>query len=218
VSEQVDDLPTHLVPKSLVVSEAFHALGVREALPELIEIIEPISLEGIPGSIVGLIRIGFSGDYAAARIHSQRLALIGGSLGGWLTLMFASAAFLWQIQRRKLSGDPNDLRIRCGTLSIDPDSREVTLNGISLDLTPKLYGLLHLFATHPGTVFSDDDLLRALWSDSTYAASADVKQCIYMLRRTLHEAHPNPRQLICNVKGFGYRLDPDATEDDLTTD
>ncbi|MFC2094983.1 transcriptional regulator [Candidatus Bipolaricaulota bacterium] len=78
---------------------------------------------------------------------------------------------------------PNESQIRCGTLQVDCESREVILNGVSLDLTRKQYELLCVFARHPGAVFSDDDLLRELWVDSAYATSSDVKQCIYMLRR-----------------------------------
>jgi DNA-binding winged helix-turn-helix (wHTH) protein len=33
------------------------------------------------------------------------------------------------------------------------------------------------------------------------------------LRRALAEIHPDPKQVIVNVKGFGYRFDPPSSED-----
>jgi len=85
-----------------------------------------------------------------------------------------------------------------------------------LDLTPKLYDLLLVFARDPGTVFSDEDLLRSVWPDSPYAASADVKQHIYLLRRRLGGVHPNPKALLETVTGFSYRFVPTANEEELS--
>ncbi|MFC2082673.1 transcriptional regulator [Candidatus Bipolaricaulota bacterium] len=107
---------------------------------------------------------------------------------------------------------PNESQIRCGTLQVDCESREVILNGVSLDLTRKQYALSCDPARHPGVVFSDDDLLRELWPDSPCAASGDIRQCIHMLLRQLRRTPSNPKLLIVNVRGFRYRLHPDATE------
>ena len=82
------------------------------------------------------------------------------------------------------------------------------MNGVVLDLTPKLYDLLVAFVRNSGSILSDGDILDIVWPDSTYAASPDVKQHIYLLRRKLEDAHPDPKCVIVNVKGFGYRLDP----------
>ncbi|MFC2082680.1 transcriptional regulator [Candidatus Bipolaricaulota bacterium] len=218
VSERVEGLPPHLTPDVLEADETNMGTEIREVLYELREMTIPISLEGNPGSVIGVIRVGFSGQYVADRIRDRRFLLLGSSLGSWLAVMIGCAFVMTAIQRKRLADAPNDRLVKCGTLQIDLESREVILNGVSLNLTRKQYELLCVFARHPGAVFSDDDLLRELWADSDYAASSDVKQCIYMLRRELRRAHLNPKHLIINVKGFGYRLDPDATESNLTCD
>jgi len=99
-------------------------------------------------------------------------------------------------------------RIVCGALVIDTDTCIARLNDCLIELTPKMFELLVFLARQPKKTFSDAELLDALWSDAPYAASGDVKQCIYMLRRRLGAAHPDPKQIIVNVKGFGYTLHP----------
>lgn len=218
ISERVADLAPHLAPDALGTDETDSGIGIREIPYELREMTVPISLEGNPGSVIGVIRVGFSGQYVADRIRDRRFLLFGSSLGGWLTIMIGCAFVVARIQRKRVADAPNDRVIRCGALQIDCESRWVALNGISLDLTRKQYELLCVFARNPGTIFSDDDLLRELWADSAYATSADVKQGIYMLRSKLRLGHSTPKQVIANVKGFGYRLDVEATEEDLSSE
>ena len=50
-------------------------------------------------------------------------------------------------------------------------------------------------------------MLEALWSDSPYADSNDIRQCIYQLRRRLDAVLPKAGRCIANVRGFGYRFD-----------
>jgi len=182
-----------------------------------VEVLAPIALAGYPDTAIGFFRIGFSDDYAADRVW--RRALIAGSvaLGCWLTCVCGIA---FAVARRTRQGDQTagseESALCCGPLEIDRRSCTVRFDGQPVDLTPKLFELLSVFARSPGTVFSDDELLRAIWSDSPYAASSDVKQHIYLLRRKFADVHSNPKALIENVKGFGYRLDPMANEKELS--
>jgi DNA-binding winged helix-turn-helix (wHTH) protein len=182
-----------------------------------VEVLAPIALAGYPDTAIGFFRIGFSDDYAADRVW--RRALIAGSvaLGCWLTCVCGIA---FAVARRTRQGDQTagseESALCCGPLEIDRRSCTVRFDGQPVDLTPKLFELLSVFARSPGTVFSDEELLRAIWSDSPYAASSDVKQHIYLLRRKFADVHSNPKALIENVKGFGYRLDPMANEKELS--
>ncbi|MBU1050488.1 helix-turn-helix domain-containing protein, partial [Candidatus Bipolaricaulota bacterium] len=67
-------------------------------------------------------------------------------------------------------------------------------------------------------ILSDQDILDAVWPDSTYAASPDVKQHVYLLRQKLAVAHADPKSVIVNEKGFGYRLEPPTNESELSVD
>ena len=62
--------------------------------------------------------------------------------------------------------------------------------------------------TEPGRVFTDREIVETVWPASTYADIKDVKQCIYTIRQRLKPVHPAPLNLIVNVQGHGYKLDP----------
>lgn len=95
--------------------------------------------------------------------------------------------------------------ICAGPLQIDDRSKRVTVNGEEVSLSPKEYQLLCLCAREPGRVFSHEEIVDCLWPRQTRDAATDIKQYIHLLRSKLAK-HPAGRQLIENVKGFGYRL------------
>jgi DNA-binding winged helix-turn-helix (wHTH) protein len=182
-----------------------------------VEVFAPIALAGYPDAAIGFFRIGFSDEYAADRVRDR--ALIAGAIAAacWLGCISAIAfGVVWRARRGDRAVGSDESVLCCGPLEIDRRSCAVQFNGQAVDLTPKLFELLSVFAQSPGTVFSDDELLRAIWSDAPYAASSDVKQHIYLLRRKFVDVHPCPKALIENVKGFGYRLVPAANEKELS--
>jgi DNA-binding winged helix-turn-helix (wHTH) protein len=182
-----------------------------------VEVLAPIALAGYPAAAIGFFRIGFSDEYAADRVRDR--ALIAGAIAAacWLGCVGGIAlGVFWRARRSDRAVGSDDSVLCCGPLEIDRRSCAVQFNGQAVDLTPKLFELLSVFAQSPGTVFSDDDLLRLVWPDSPYAASADVKQHIYLLRRKLGGVHPNPKTLLETVKGFGYRLVPAPNEEKLS--
>ena len=182
-----------------------------------VEVFAPIVLAGYPNAAIGFLRVGFSDEYAADRVRHR--ALIAGVIAAacWLGCVGGLAfGVVWRARRGDRAAGSDESVLCCGPLEIDRRSCAVRFNGQPVDLTPKLFELLAVFAQSPGTVFSDDELLRAIWSDSPYAASSDVKQHIYLLRRKFVDVHPCPKALIENVKGFGYRLVPTANEKELS--
>lgn len=98
--------------------------------------------------------------------------------------------------------------IRCGPLVIDDEAKEVRLAGKVVNLSPKEYDLLKLLASRPGRVFSNAEILQAVWPDrADEGTSEDVKKYIYFLRGKIEADPENPR-LIQTVRGFGYKLSP----------
>jgi DNA-binding response OmpR family regulator len=77
---------------------------------------------------------------------------------------------------RRVDAMARNLKMDAGSLildglAIDPITREVSLDGRRLDLTPREFDLLYFFARQPGKVFSRMDLLNAVWGYSTKATS-----------------------------------------------
>ncbi len=189
------------------------ATVLREFGAGNLEVQVPIILTGYPDTPVGWLRLGYSGEFANAQIHSVLLRTSGIAAAAWAGWIGAGALALSWWGRRERTLTEEDPCLRYGALTIDPRTCQVRLGDREVALTPKLYEILLLLAQREGELVSDQELLDTVWSDSLYAASPDVKQHIYLLRRALAEIHPDPKQVVVNVKGFGYRLDPSSTED-----
>ncbi len=92
-----------------------------------------------------------------------------------------------------------------GELRIDPGRREVTIKDRAIDLTPKEFELLSLFAAHPGRVYSRKYLLENIW-DYTYSGyDRTIDSHINRLRAKIEENPDEPR-LVLTVWGVGYKF------------
>ena len=212
LDHRIDDPAIQALEFSLEISLKGSAID-SVLRPDGLDVSYPFSLPGQQGSTAGVVRIGFS-DRAARSVVLRHQAVVYGSMAGsWLVVMAAAVLLSHFLTRRshreseQRMTEPGGL-IEAGALRIDTDSSEVRIGGRQIELPPKMFDLLAFLARTPGKTYSDDELLAALWKDSSYAASNDVKQCIYMLRRRLKAGHPNPKAIIVNVKGFGYKLVP----------
>jgi two-component system phosphate regulon response regulator PhoB len=108
--------------------------------------------------------------------------------------------------RRRLAPRPPS-EVQLGPLRIDPVARVVDIEGQRLGLTRREYELLLHLATHPGTAFTRDELLRDVWSSSAaWQSTATVTEHIRRLRSKL-QCHGDARW-IGSVRGVGYRFDP----------
>lgn len=90
-------------------------------------------------------------------------------------------------------------------LTIDAEKRRVTHNGDIIELTPKEFELLALFASHPGKVFSRDELLNLVWGYQFEGYGHTVNSHINRLRAKI-EQDPSHPSVITTVWGVGYRM------------
>lgn len=79
---------------------------------------------------------------------------------------------------------------------------EASVDGVPVKLSGKEFRLLHLFASHPGRVFSRAQLLEAVW-ESVYVDERTVDVHMLRLRKAL--AGTAAEDLIETVRGVGYR-------------
>ncbi len=93
--------------------------------------------------------------------------------------------------------------IRIGALNLDVDRYEVTLAGEPLELTYKEFELLKFLATHPGRVFSRDQLLNQVWGYDFIGGTRTVDVHIRRLRSKLG---PKYASLIDTVRNVGYKF------------
>ena len=109
---------------------------------------------------------------------------------------------------RNLKMDAGSLDL--GQLFINPLTRDATLQGQRLDLTPREFDLLYFFARQPGKVFSRMDLLNAVWGYSHEGYEHTVNTHINRLRAKV-EADPANPVLILTVWGRGYKFAENAS-------
>jgi DNA-binding response OmpR family regulator len=97
--------------------------------------------------------------------------------------------------------------LRYGELEIVPGTRQVTVRGRSVDLTPLEFDLLHFLASSPRTVFNRLQLVDELWDVSYDGDPSTVTVHIRRLREKIERDPSDPRHLI-TVWGVGYRFEP----------
>jgi DNA-binding response OmpR family regulator len=104
---------------------------------------------------------------------------------------------------RRTRARPGQGRLRVGSLSVDPASREVRLRGRRIELSQKEFALLRALAVDPTRVLTKEELLRDVWGYRTLGTTRTLDSHACRLRTKL--AAEGDR-FVVNVWGVGYRL------------
>jgi len=97
-------------------------------------------------------------------------------------------------------------KLTIGGIELDDLSKEVTLEGDPVQLTPKEYEILHLLMLNPGKVFSPAEIYTQIWKENPYGAEGTVSVHIRHLREKL-EINPADPRYIKVVWGQGYKIE-----------
>jgi two-component system alkaline phosphatase synthesis response regulator PhoP len=103
------------------------------------------------------------------------------------------------------NGANDEAPIVRGSLRIDPAKREVTIGERQVELTPKEFDLLRLFASNPGRVFPRKYLLEKIWDYSYEGYDRTIDSHINRLRAKIEDNPENP-QMVLTVWGIGYKF------------
>lgn len=96
--------------------------------------------------------------------------------------------------------------LRIGDLILNPGERTVTTDGERVVLTYKEFELLRMFLSHPGTVFTREQLMNDIWGMDYYGETRTVDMHIRTLRVKLGKYG----DLIETVRNVGYRMEGQA--------
>lgn len=168
------------------------------------------------------VRIGTVARYLEVQLRSTELSTAATAFGLWaLILLF----FGWPFGRKapasaSAATRPTDGHLAKGLrgapvsvpLMVDTRAKTATYQDRSLSLAPKPFQLLELLVQDHDKVFNEQEIIDHVWTDSDYATASDVRQCVYRLRQRLNEIEAGLGNCIANVKGFGYRFDPDKLD------
>lgn len=114
-------------------------------------------------------------------------------------------AVLRRTQNKEM--DRNKEPLTYHSMTIDPQTRLVTINNKEIDLTVKEFDMLWLLAQHPRQVFSRDQVLEQVWGISDFIDPSTVTVHIRRLREKIEPDPSNPQHLI-TVWGVGYKFEP----------
>lgn len=98
---------------------------------------------------------------------------------------------------------PTSAIIKVDELEINLDKRQVKLDQVLLDLTPKEFDLLYLLANNPGKSYSREQLLKTVWGYDFKGYEHTVNSHVNRLRGKV-EKDANHPEFIKTVWGIGY--------------
>ena len=90
-------------------------------------------------------------------------------------------------------------------VSIDPASREVTVDGLPVMVSAREWAILELLLVRPGMVLSRKQLEERLYSWKDGVSSNAIEVHIHSLRKKIGT------ELIQNVRGVGYMISKEST-------
>jgi two-component system alkaline phosphatase synthesis response regulator PhoP len=107
---------------------------------------------------------------------------------------------------RRTSGAALPQRLlQAGSLALDPDQHQATLDGQPLELTPTEFALLHTLMANAGHAFTRAELIEQAVGYTYDGLDRTVDSHIKNLRRKIEPDPANPT-LIQTVYGVGYRF------------
>ena len=204
---------------------------VREAADGLAAVLEVQNDSGIDLCIMDIMMPNLSGIEATKRIREfstvpvlfltakslegDKEAAYSGGGDDYLVKPFSRSELLmkvdaltrrYNVYRAKGDGSEQFIRLPAGVL-ISPEMREVTKNGIPVDVRDKEYELLLFLSQNRGRVISPSELYEGVWGEMPLPSSNNtITVHILNLRRKL-EDDPSSPKLIRTIWGKGYQID-----------
>ena len=99
-------------------------------------------------------------------------------------------------------------RLEVGHILLDPDMRAAWRDGKAVELTAKEFDLMELLMSHPGRVYSRENLLNIVWGYEYAGEDRTVDVHIRRLREKLELDPANPEYILTKW-GVGYYLKGD---------
>jgi two-component system, OmpR family, alkaline phosphatase synthesis response regulator PhoP len=139
--------------------------------------------------------------------------VLGLELGAddYLTKPFSIKEFIARVKAifrrvdliKQSENDRKDINYK--NLVIEISTRKVFINNRGIDLTPKEFDLLYLLASHPGRVYSRENLLNIVWGYQHNGYEHTVNSHINRLRNKIEKDVRDP-QYILTSWGSGYKF------------
>jgi two-component system, OmpR family, response regulator ArlR len=113
-----------------------------------------------------------------------------------------SARIRSRLRRR---GGLQSFKISVGNITLDSETRHVSLDGESVHLTNKEFTVLEFLMRNPNRLFGARALRDALWPSDSETSEDSVRVCIKKLRRKISDQ--NDECIVKTVLGSGYTVE-----------
>ena len=93
-----------------------------------------------------------------------------------------------------------------GGLVLNKNTKELTVDGELVRLTATEYKIMELLMSHPGYVFSAEEIYTRVWQEEAYSVENTVMVHIRRIREKIEITPKNPKYLKV-VWGIGYKIE-----------
>ena len=100
----------------------------------------------------------------------------------------------------------NNAVFKTGGLIINDETKEVSVDGEIIKLTPIEYNILLLLVKNSGKVFSIDQIYESIWNEEAIGADNTVAVHIRHIREKI-EINPKEPKYLKVVWGVGYKIE-----------
>lgn len=144
----------------------------------------------------------------AKTAEADRVLGLESGADDYITKPFSPRELLARIKAvlRRCEGPLAPASITAGELEIDAAAMTLSVRGATVTTTATEFRLLHYLAQHAGRVFTRDQILDAVWKETTFVSPRSVDVYVRKLREKIEDDPERPRYLK-TVRGTGYRFE-----------
>ena len=96
----------------------------------------------------------------------------------------------------------SEKKLVMGSTEINEESYTVTVNGNSMSIPQKEFGILYLLLSYPGKIFTRQAIMDEIWG---YETETDPRTVDVHIKRLREKFSANPDFEIDTVRGLGYK-------------
>ena len=215
----VNALKLYLAPEGYRLLEAFNGRQALEIVKEqdlhliLMDVMMP-EMDGVMATSRIRAMSNVPIIFLTAKSETEDLVMgLNAGADDYITKPFVPAEVLARVRshlRRyeQLGSRPQEAEneLTLGGITLNDRTKEVSVEGRGVSLTPTEYSILRLLMRHPGVVYSTKALYEAVWEEAPFGSEGAVAVHIRHLREKI-EINPSEPRYLKVVWGQGYKME-----------